>query len=171
MPPQMQVTHKAAELMQQFSEANLHFIGVQESRARSNGRTQHGPFACLVSAGNNGQAGVELWINEHAVSDALGLSFQAQQDVGVWHTTPRSLAATCHFGSENVDILVVYAPQRGQGESVIAAWWKELQSVLHRRDQRYPCFVLGDMNCRLGSVETDLIGGWEQNSKILLDNV
>ena len=159
MPPQMQVTHKAAELMQQFSEANLHFIGVQESRARSNGRTQHGPFACLISAGNNGQAGVELWINEHAVSDALGLSFQAQQDVGVWHTTPRILAATCHFGSENVDILVVYAPQRGQGEYVIAAWWKELQSVLQRRDQRYPCFVLGDMNCRLGSVETDLIGG------------
>ena len=157
--PQTQVTYKAAELMLQFVEANLHFIGIQESRARSNGRTQHGPFACLVSAGDNGQAGVELWINEQAVADALGIPFQAHQDVGVWHATSRIMAATCHFGQESIDVLVAYAPQRGQGDIAVSNWWKELHNVLQKREQNFPCFLLGDFNCRLGSVETELIGG------------
>ena len=49
--------------MQQFQDAEITIVGIQESRARSNGQHNHGPFTCLVAAGDKGQAGVELWIN------------------------------------------------------------------------------------------------------------
>ena len=73
---------------------------------------------------------MELWINEPAVSDALGLDFQVSRDVGVWYTSPRILAANCHIGSEAIAMIVANAPQRGQGELVVAEWWQELRTVL-----------------------------------------
>ena len=152
--PGMQVTYKAAELMQQFSEANLH---IQESRARESGCKQHGPFKCLVAAGDQGQACVELWINEPAISDALGLDFQVDQDMGAWYTSARILAATCHIGSEAIAMIVAYAPQRGQGEKALEKWWQELRTVLQTCRPGQPCFLMGDLNCRVGSVESDLI--------------
>ena len=152
------VTFKAAELMQQFSEKNLHFVGVQESRARVSSTKCYGAFTCLIAAGDKGQAGVELWINEAAVRDALGLDFTVTLDVGVWHAAPRILAATCHLGVEAITIIVAYAPQRGLGEQAIAKWWNELKLVLQKCDTNRHIFVLGDLNCRIGSVESGQIG-------------
>ena len=82
MMPNASVTYKAAELMHQFAEANLHFVGVQETRARTSCSKQFGSFTCLVSAGMHGQAGVELWVNEQAVSEALGFQFRVDRDLG-----------------------------------------------------------------------------------------
>ena len=73
--PGASVTYKAAELMQQFLNEGVAVIGVQETRARTSGQHSHGPFTCMVSAGN-GKAGVELWINGGALSKDLGIDFK-----------------------------------------------------------------------------------------------
>lgn len=82
--PGASVTYKAAELMQQFLNEGVTVIGVQETRARTSGQHSHGRFTCMVSAGNNGQAGVELWINGGALSKDLGIDFDPRQDVGIF---------------------------------------------------------------------------------------
>ena len=135
------VTYKAAELMQQFLNEGVTVIGVQETRARTSGLHSHGPFTCLVSAGDNGQAGVELWINGAALSDELGIDFDPRQDVGIFQCDARLLAAKCHFGRTTVVVIVAYAPQRGRGENEILSWWQNLRTLLQRVDRAVPCGV------------------------------
>ena len=157
--PGTSVTYKAAELMKQFQDAEATIVGVQESRARSNGQHNHGPFTCLVAAGDKGQAGVELWINGPVLSRDLRIDFNPREDVGVIHATARIMVAQCHFGRTMLAVIVAYAPQRGRGEHEIGAWWSELRSIIRDINKSVPCVVLGDLNCRIGSVETDMIGG------------
>ena len=157
--PGASVTYKAAELMQQFINEGVTIIGVQETRARTSGLHSHGPFTCLVSAGNNGQAGVELWINGAELSRELGIDFDPRQDVGIFHSDERLLAAKCHFGRTIVVVIVAYAPQRGREEMEIVSWWQSMRELLQKVDREVPCVVLGDLNCRVGSVESDFIGG------------
>ena len=92
--------------------------------------------------------------------------------VGVWHATPRILAATCHLGHQPVNLVVAYAPQRGNGHDVVARWWSDLTQVLTQCSHQYPIFVMGDFNCSIGTVESDFIGGvgaeWEDFAGSLL---
>ena len=48
-------------------------IGVQESRARSSRCLEMGPFTRIIAAGENGQAGTELWMNGVALSRLFGV--------------------------------------------------------------------------------------------------
>ena len=71
---------KAAELQLQFAQAGVHFVAVQEGRARISKHTSHGPFECLISAGIKGQAGVELWINVESLQQDLRITIQPHRD-------------------------------------------------------------------------------------------
>ena len=128
--PGTSVTYKAAELMQQFQDAEITIVGIQESRARLNGQHTYGPFTCLVAAGDKGQAGVELWINGPVLSRDLRIDFNPREDVGVIHATARIMVVQCHFGQTMLTVVVAYAPQRGRGEHEIGAWWGELRSII-----------------------------------------
>ena len=57
------VSWKAIEILKPCEERGIHIIGVQESRAARTQCIETGPFTRLIAAGQNGQAGVELWIN------------------------------------------------------------------------------------------------------------
>ena len=104
---------------------------------------QHGPFTCLVSAAARGVGGVELWINGAALDDLTGGRFEPSQDACVWHATERIIAATCHFGQLTLDLINVYAPQRGRGPKDICDWWKELRDVVEQVTDRDKCFIMG----------------------------
>lgn len=156
--PGHEVTYKTHELLHQFLEGDYHIIAVQESRARVSRMVQHGPFTCLVSAAARGVGGVELWINGAALDDLTGGRFEPSQDACVWHATERIIAATCHFGQLTLDLINVYAPQRGRGPKDICDWWKELRDVVEQVTDRDKCFIMGDLNCSIGSITSDAIG-------------
>ena len=74
-------------------------IGVQESRARSSRCLEMGPFTRIIAAGDNGQAGTELWMNGVALSRLFGVQFTADKDLCTWHADKRVLAVRCSVGS------------------------------------------------------------------------
>ena len=137
---------KALELAKQFDEQNLHVIGVQECRARVSKRVTTGPYIRLIQAGVHGQAGVELWIHGRAFQRMFQCDFNADTDLTVWHSTERVLAVRCSVGAMQFDIVVLYAPQRGRTHHEM------------NRPQEVPLFILGDLNCRVGSVNDHTIG-------------
>ena len=149
---------KAMELAKQFDEHNLHIVAIQESRARVSKRVTTGPYVRLVQAGDRGQAGVELWIHEHTVKSLFRADFNAEKDLCVWFSTPRILAVRCSLGAMNLDLMVLYAPQRGRPQQEISQWWKDAAEVFRMRTQDIPMFAMGDFNCRIGSVVDDAIG-------------
>eukprot|EP00435_Cladocopium_sp_Y103_P039621 s1783_g10.t1 len=156
--PGSDVSCKTNELLQQFQEKNFHFIGVQEGRARYNRTVTHGPFTCFVSTAQNGVGGVELWINTASISETFQLPFEPTKDVCVWHTSPRLLMTRCHIGALTLEIAVGYAPQRGRPSSEIVQWWNEVRDVLGQARQDAACILLGDFNCKLGSVTSQASG-------------
>eukprot|EP00435_Cladocopium_sp_Y103_P014323 s1038_g3.t1 len=149
---------KANELMRQFQDAGIHIVGIQESRAKQNQFLSQGPFARYVSAGKNGQAGVELWIQPQALAKMFCTDFHPEKDATVWIATDRILATRLQFGRLALEIVVAYAPQRGRPAVEVQEWWDHFRNVLEQRDRQAPLYILGDMNCQIGSVEGSATG-------------
>ena len=150
---------KARELARQFSDAHLDLVGLQETRARETKMLYGGPFVRLIAAGQNGQAGVELWINREALRRKTGHDINPDADVCVWFSSPRILGVTIECSALQLDVMVCYAPQRGRTWSDIEAWWKELDVVLSKKPHGRSMIWLGDWNCSVGSVESEGISG------------
>ena len=93
------VSWKVNELLHQFANNGIHIIGVQESRARVSSCVSMGPFMRLISAGVQGQAGVELWLNAEEIGRMFGVQIVADKDLCTWHSDTRILAVRCSFGA------------------------------------------------------------------------
>eukprot|EP00435_Cladocopium_sp_Y103_P047607 s1949_g14.t1 len=152
------VSIKTQELLKQFCDAEIHFIGIQESRARKTQYILQGPFARYIAAGTNGQAGVELWINVDAMNAIFPTRFHPQKDAAVWFSSDRILAVRLQMGRVALEVIVAYAPQRGRPQNEVREWWDHFQQTLERRDKQALLFILGDMNCSIGSVEGPATG-------------
>ena len=149
---------KALELAKQFDEHNLHVVGIQECRARVSKRVTTGPYIRLIQAGVHGQAGVELWIHGRAFQRMFRCGFNADKDLSVWYSTARILAVRCSVGTMQFDLAVLYATQRGRSHQEISSWWTEILDLFRNRQREVPLFILGDLNCRVGSVNDHNIG-------------
>eukprot|EP00435_Cladocopium_sp_Y103_P021751 s2648_g5.t1 len=158
LQPGAWVTCKANELMHQFEERTLHCIAIQEGRARHSRMATHGPFTCLISAADAGIGGVELWFNHEAIRRDMHCDFDVNHDTCVWFATSRIMAVRCHFGGMVCEIITAYAPQQGRGQAEVNAWWPELEQVCRNKQQDATCILMGDLNCRVGSVTTEQIG-------------
>ena len=156
--PGATVTCKTHEILQQCLDEGIMVVGVQEGRARLSRTVQHGPFTCFIGASESGHGGVELWMNGQEIEKAFGVTFDTAQDVCIWHVTNRILVARCHVGDVTLEFFVGYAPQKGRPVHEILAWWEEVQSVLQRMDQSSVKILLGDFNCKIGSITTEGIG-------------
>ena len=148
----------AQELMLQFDQAGFHLVALQETRSRHDGLFQCGPYTRLACRGIKGQAGVELWLHKHKIADLCGSAFNPIQDVCVWHRDSRLLAASLCCGPLAIQVIVCYAPHRGKELQEIQAFWQAVDKLLAQCDSHTPVFLLGDFNCRLGSVTTAAVG-------------
>eukprot|EP00435_Cladocopium_sp_Y103_P017780 s237_g4.t1 len=151
-------TNKVDAIMQQMLDKDYVIVAVQESRAKHTRTAMIGPYTRLIAAGEGGQAGVELWLNGERISQLIGLPFTPLKDACVWFSSSRILATTCCFGGLRVDIVVIYAPQRGRPALEIQQWWIQLRSILGQIRRGSTVLLLGDCNARVGSVTTDTIG-------------
>ena len=149
---------KARELARQFHDAGLDIVGLQETRARESCASRIGPFLRLIAAGTKGQAGVELWIHTENFMRKTGTPLREEQDVCVWQSDHRCLAATVTSDVLELDLIVCYAPQAGKADSEIRLWWQSFREVLRKRPSKSPMLWMGDWNCRIGSVVTEQIG-------------
>eukprot|EP00435_Cladocopium_sp_Y103_P046691 s371_g13.t1 len=152
------VSLKANELLHQFQEAELHIIGIQESRAKQSAFRLQGEFARYISAGSGGQAGVELWIQWRKIGQIFGVDFHPEKDAAVWFSSERILATRIQLGKLALELVVAYAPQRGKSSQELQLWWETFTEVVNKRDKQALLFVMGDMNCSIGSV-TGLANG------------
>ena len=150
---------KARELMRQFQDAKYDLIALQETRAKHSETRRDGNFVRLISAGDHGHSGVELWLNVAQLEAKFKCVLSCQNDILVWHRDARILAVHLQVDRTGIDVVVAYAPQRGRPDNEIVEWWNHLEAVIQSRKWNAPLWILGDMNCKLGSVLTPAIGG------------
>ena len=156
---ELPTSHKAKEIMHQLDRAHYDFVAVQETRARHDQTWTDGPFLRFISAGNAGQAGVELWVHEYHLARKLDRPIQSS-DFTVWYNDPRLLCVHFDLDRHGVDIVVCYAPQAGRPEDEICAFWDHCQKVLEQRAWQAPVWFMGDINGKIGCLESNSVGSF-----------
>ena len=150
-------SHKVKELIKQFDEAGIDIIALQETRVKHDQLWKEGPYIRFLSAACKGQGGVEIWINEYTLGPKIGRAL-SEQDFTVWHNDGRILGMHFNLDESGVDVICCYAPQSGRSTDEISSWWHYLHTILEERPWKAPIWLLGDLNCRVGSICSDHIG-------------
>ena len=148
---------KVNELLHQFDMAGYAMIGIQESRAKHTQVLTQGPYVRLISAAKKGLGGVELWLQVERLQSIFRCQFDSNRDVTTWSHDERHIAVRLHLGSQIIGIFVGYAPQKGRSDHEIVEWWTQCRQVLQQHPKDIPLFLLGDFNCRIGSVVTHAV--------------
>ena len=155
---------RAEELEQQFASAGLHFVGLQETRARMTGHTTLGGFHVLSGAATNrGHNGVQLWIKREIVTPQGHIRLR-DQDLHILHATSRRLLVRCAHPSLRILILVLHAPC-DDSEDVLQAFWDATTNAIPAAYQSWTMCVLMDANSRVGSVASAAIGSHQADDE------
>eukprot|EP00438_Fugacium_kawagutii_P034775 Skav236239 [mRNA] locus=scaffold829:211005:216797:+ [translate_table: standard] len=137
-------------LQAQFHHAGLHMIGIQEARG-SQGMWTNAQFIRIAAPSQEGELGVELWINvalPYAHSGTTAHYF-AKQHFTVRVASPRLLV--CRVEAPGIDTLaiVAHAPHAGIDQDVVAKFWEQLAATFVA-DSQENVFLMIDANATLG---------------------
>ena len=151
------VSLKAQEIARQADQHDIAILALQETRARHSCALRTGCYDRVV-AGENGQAGVEIWFHVDILERIGRRPFDGTKNIATWHAEPTILAVHLDCGMLQLDVINIYAPQSGHDHEHIQAWWKKLDEVLNMRSWEGPRFIAGDFNAKLGSAQTEQVG-------------
>ena len=146
---------KVKELAKQL---HIMIACLQETRARHLCTATEGPYVRIISPSQRGIGGMETWIHQELIQQHFGISFEAMQDATTWFHDERILAIHLTIGPIDVNLVNIYAPQRGRPDHEVTAWWKHLKTVLEARPNSNQIWLMGDCNARLGSVCSEVVG-------------
>ena len=140
-------------LEEQFGDAGIHFVGVQEARSPQSEVRKGRRFTRVAAAADpGGSGGVELWVNPDLRVDL--------DSIFVLHSSPRLLVVSLVWESQLACFAVLHAPDLAYGAEAGAQWWAEATATLQQvRPAGSPLFIFGDTNARVGSVQSVFVGG------------
>ena len=148
-------------LQQQFQNAGIHAIGLQECRTQGQA-VRHSPTHWVFQSGatTDGARGCELWLSKqiaYTVNTSNPCYFAAEH-VHIAVANDRCLLAIVKAPHFHVRFLVTHAPHQAAHDVTCESWWTDLQHIVQRIGNHLPLIVLGDMNAKIGSVQSDAIG-------------
>ena len=142
-------------MMEIFSRAKWHVVGLQETRLPQDALFLAQDFLCVQAASDRGHHGVALWI--HRTWPSPGCI--SPQHLTVLHSSPRILLVRCCAPGLKMDFCVAHSPWRDQGDKICWTWWSRLRTLLTAQsNDHYPLVLLVDANARVGQAEGNHIG-------------
>ena len=148
-------TGRVALLSASLKGAGTFLAGIQEARTPA-GSCQGADFRRLCSGATaRNSLGVELWI-------ACGPPWPECRAQVLFADHSRLLARLSFLGLQ-ICVCVAHAPHRGAFER--RTWWERLTALclLHGSGSEWIFFL--DANCRLGSVVSESVGGWQADDE------
>ena len=138
-------------LEEQFADAGIHLVGVQEARAPQAEVRKGRRYTRVV-------AGVELWINPKLRIDP--------DTIFVLHSSPKLLVVSLVWESELTCFAVLHGPDMAYGVEAVPLWWSSTAATLRQvRPAGSPLFVFADTNAKIGSVQSAFVGGHEADQE------
>ena len=155
---------RAEALAQQFHAAGIHFVGLQETRARLAGHTILEGFHVLSSpATGRGQGGVQLWIRQ-IIPTQHGTIRLRDQDLQILHATSRRLLVRCAYPGLRLLLLVLHAPCE-DSEDELERFWVATTNAIPAAYRSWTLCVLMDANSRVGSPTSTSIGSHQADDE------
>eukprot|EP00435_Cladocopium_sp_Y103_P071422 s996_g37.t1 len=161
------ISARAEELAAQFLTADLHLVGLQETRARFSGHRHTDAFHVLSAAATaRGQGGVQLWVRKRLTCGTHTIDVDIH-DLKILHATSRRLLVRFAHPSVRLLVFVLHAPS-DDDEDVLQAYWDATSSTIPAAYRTWNLVVLADANSRVGSVTSSAIQDFapeEENGK------
>ena len=150
-------------LQHQFHQEGVHIIGLQECRTQGSA-VRHSATHWVFQSGATaeGARGCELWLSkQHSYTpDDSKLHCFAADHVHIAAFSDRYLLAIVRAPHVHMRVLVVHAPHQAAKDTSCEQWWQDLQRMISKIGNHLPLIVLGDMNAKLGSVQSDAVGSY-----------
>ena len=149
------ISARMESLLRQAAEANFMFIGIQESRCKSQGHKFTENFHILSGPATcRGTGGVQLWARRRTVMDEGVLAIHAQ-DLRILKANSRQLIVRLSTKWANWILVVGHAPDNKSDEET-EEWWRQLE--VPARYKSWPTFGLIDANGHVGEYYSNYIG-------------
>lgn len=145
-------------LMQQFSEAGCHVVGLQETRHRHL-RDLSNPYYHIVGAPATaeGHDGVQIWISKTLAFYTDG-PLVCKQDILVVEARPTYLIVKLRLPHWRCLLVTARAPHSGHGLQQAERFWNVISARLRQLSRHWPVFFVGDTNGHLGEEITTAVG-------------
>ena len=145
---------KLSYVREQFTAHGLNIMGLQECRTEE-GLSLHQNVLRLAGGGDNGQLGIEIWINMAQpyfhINGKPG--HFTRGDFVVVSRAPRHLLV--HLLNEHIDLwlLAAHAPHSGTSGPDRLQWWRNLSQVVADHVTRDNLVVMLDANAATGAAD------------------
>lgn len=157
--PGMYVSAHQEGLLAQCHAANLHLVGVQETRARWSGHREACVYHLLAApASEAGQGGVQLWVKAKWIMEHGFLNIRDRR-LKILVSSTQAMAVHLKRPQLELILLVLHAPNNVP-EGDLLSWWSTCSSFVPARLSHVAKIVLVDANARIGSLESPVVGSF-----------
>ena len=149
-------------LQAQMKAYGINCMGIQEARTEPGLRTANNVLA-FASGGQDGQLGVELWINLEQPIGWQGHSKNSKalhlhrRDFCVVHGDARRLLLRCDNSNCSCWLFTSHAPHSGKSITERRTWWEETTKLLTTHCDQDPLFWLMDANAPPGAADDTVV--------------
>ena len=157
-------TARLESLLLQAKEAGSHIICMQETRLRTSTSKLTKDFILFQSAARSGHGGILLGFSRHLAFGYYDHHHRQQElyfqkdHFSLLKYTERMLILRVIAPGLKIIIVGAHAPQSGSPDANIRAWWQELHQSIPHTYRYWPIVLLGDLNARVGSLNSAAIG-------------
>ena len=156
-------TARQETILRQAKEAEILILSLQETRLRKSTFRTTKDFWIVQAAAERGHGGTLLAFSrtrpygrtDHQPKEL----FFKKEHFSILHSGPRLLIVRVKAPGLRCLCACLHAPQSGQPDPHIRAWWKHLRDVIPERYRAWPLFAAGDFNARVGDAPTAATGG------------
>ena len=148
---------KALALAEQFNKLGIAVVALQECRTHTG--TRHNRWYYVYCSGSDGNHGCELWFHKSLVigkTATQSLRFR-DADIQTLSYDHRHLLMAVHCGPFRCQFMSVHAPLPSSTDVQQDQWWAWFDRLLTVTAQVSKLILGGDLNARLGQVESDSV--------------
>ena len=149
---------RAEHLAEQFLRAEIHCVGLQETRSHLAGHHSFNEFHVLSAPSAKGVGGIQFWIRRTWPTEHGTLQVQPS-DLRILASTSRRLIVCLRHPDLHLLFVVCHAPSDGDITSY-DDYWQITSRSIPAAYKNWRQIYLADANARVGEITSDYIGGF-----------
>ena len=142
-------------LQGQFATAQVHLVGLQETRRCCDPVETIGQCRAFTSEPVDGREGCQIWLNLQEATgwDREGNPVFWNPIAKIWKAQPRLLIVVAETGGQHFALISAHAPTANADKSVLRTWWKDFEHSVKQLPKQVRIILMIDANARLTAAD------------------